>query len=144
MSINAGHQALGSSLLISCSTINLTCKKQAMNLMSFEAMIQLVWREVVIFYCITRTKYLCILETLDITQSLILHLFRQRRAKPIKIILYCSSAFRFHKQLMKIFTGETFYFILYTRAITRAFTLDTAGKKGRFLESCFKYIMNFL
>ncbi|CSC56202.1 Uncharacterised protein [Vibrio cholerae] len=67
MAVQAGvqtrHQALRSGFFVTCSTVDLSCKEQTMDIFGFIRLLQITWIEEVVFNRVTRTNDMCVLKT---------------------------------------------------------------------------------
>ncbi|CSC33107.1 Uncharacterised protein [Vibrio cholerae] len=61
--VQTRHQALRSGFFVTCSTVDLSCKEQTMDIFGFIRLLQITWIEEVVFNRVTRTNDMCVLKT---------------------------------------------------------------------------------
>ena len=77
--IDTRHQTLRRSLLITRSAVDLTCEVESIHQLGLQRVAELCGWEVVVLYGVTWAIDVCLLQTLDLSQSLELNLLWQRR-----------------------------------------------------------------
>ena len=128
MSINARHQSLGSSFLISGGSINLSGKEKIFNILKFKGSLQLSRVEIVVFDRIGRTINFDILKAPYIPQSFELNLKRQRRGETLQVIFISVTPFRFQKKLVFRLVGKCPELVFNARAIAGTDAGNLSGK----------------
>ena len=63
--VGTGNEALGSGFFVACSTVNLTSKEQAVNVLGFQGLFQVTGIEEVILNGIPRTNDMRVFKALD-------------------------------------------------------------------------------
>ena len=124
MRIDTRHQTLTCCLLIACSSIYLTGKIKASHTLGLQRMMQLCGVEIVILDGVSRAVNVGIGKSRNLTQSLDLHLPRQRRTEAVEVAFVGRLTLRLNEELVTILVGKRHDLGLYAGAITWSHTID--------------------
>ena len=123
--------ALAASLLVARRAVDLTREVQAAHSTRFQRLSQLVgWAEVVL-HGVGGSKHLGSFKTGNGFQEVDLHIEGKARGKAVDIPFVSVAAFGLNKELMLRFFSESDDLILNRGAVSGAYTMNEAGKKGR-------------
>ena len=126
MSVDARHHALASGFFVARCAVDLTRKIEVFDQFCFQSQVQLRWRKVIVFNGVTRAKHFYVLKSGYQFHRFELHIFGQRRRKPVDVNLASLPSFGFDEQLVAFFIRKTVDFIFNRRAISRTQTLNAS------------------
>lgn len=139
--IDAGHQALASSLLVAGSAIDLSGEIEIFDEFGLQSEGELSGWEEIVLDSIARFKDACMFKAGDRMKSLELDIEREGGREAIKIVGLSVPALGFDKKLVTRLVGETDDFILDRGAIAGAVAVDTAGIERRMVEASAKDVV---